>query len=137
MRGHFVKPENAGDRRQRAGRAQSRHAYTAPRAGGRLPPRAAEGAYATIHTGRPAKPACGRRSTPEKVLQAFNTWAFKREQPDNPPLMLQVIAEAVELGAAGAVRPVLGQGAALPARRAGHDVPRLSRLARTRACAGL
>ncbi len=31
----------------------------------------------------------------EKVLRAFNTWAFKREQPSDPQLMLRVIAEAV------------------------------------------
>jgi len=32
----------------------------------------------------------------EKVRQAFNTWAFKREQPDNPQLMLETIAQAIE-----------------------------------------
>jgi L-tyrosine isonitrile synthase len=31
----------------------------------------------------------------ENVLRAFNTWAFKREQPSDPQLMLQFIAEAV------------------------------------------
>jgi L-tyrosine isonitrile synthase len=35
---------------------------------------------------------------PEKVLQAFNTWAFKREQPDNPPLMLQTISRSIAQG---------------------------------------
>ena len=34
----------------------------------------------------------------DKVLRSFNTWAFKREQPDNPQLMLEIIAEAVERG---------------------------------------
>jgi hypothetical protein len=34
----------------------------------------------------------------EKVLQAFNTWAFKREQPDNPLLMLQTISRSIALG---------------------------------------
>jgi hypothetical protein len=31
----------------------------------------------------------------KKVVRAFNTWAFKREQPSNPQLMLQITAEAV------------------------------------------
>jgi hypothetical protein len=34
----------------------------------------------------------------EKVLRSFNTWAFKREQPSNPQLMLQIIADAITLG---------------------------------------
>jgi hypothetical protein len=32
---------------------------------------------------------------PEKVLQAFNTWAFKREQPSDPRLMLDIIADSI------------------------------------------
>src|SRR5277367_5091217 len=52
--------------------------------------------------------ACERRPAPEgmaggldasinaeKVLRAFNTWAFKREQPSNPQLMLRFTAEAI------------------------------------------
>jgi L-tyrosine isonitrile synthase len=31
---------------------------------------------------------------PEKVLQTFNTWAFKREQPDNSVAMLQSISKS-------------------------------------------
>lgn len=31
----------------------------------------------------------------EKVLRAFNTWAFKREQPSDAQLMLRVTAEAI------------------------------------------
>jgi hypothetical protein len=31
----------------------------------------------------------------EKVLRAFNTWSFKREQPSDPQLMLRFIADAV------------------------------------------
>jgi L-tyrosine isonitrile synthase len=34
----------------------------------------------------------------EKVMHAFNTWAFKREQPDNPPLMLQTVSHSIALG---------------------------------------
>jgi len=60
--------------------------------------RTAEGDVATIHTGRPAKAAA---VTPEKILQAFNTWAFKREQPDSVASLLQAISAAAEL-----VRPV-------------------------------
>jgi len=33
--------------------------------------------------------------SPENVLRAFNTWAFKREHPSDPQLILQVIAEAI------------------------------------------
>mgnify|MGYP001189143714 CR=1 FL=1 len=56
--------------------------------------RTAEGGVATIHTGRPAKAAA---VAPEKILQAFNTWAFKREQPDNVPSLLQAISGAAQL----------------------------------------
>jgi L-tyrosine isonitrile synthase len=31
----------------------------------------------------------------EKVLRSFNTWAFKREQPSDPQLMLRVTADAI------------------------------------------
>ena len=34
-----------------------------------------------------------------KVLRSFNTWAFKREQPADPHLMLQFISEAIALDA--------------------------------------
>jgi hypothetical protein len=57
--------------------------------------RTAEGGVATIHTGRPSKAA--RAVTPETVLQAFNTWAFKREQPDSVASLQEVIAEAVQV----------------------------------------
>ena len=60
--------------------------------------RPADGGYATIHTGRPAllrQPKTPSKTVaPEKILQAFNTWAFKREQPDGLPLMQQIVAEA-------------------------------------------
>jgi hypothetical protein len=36
-----------------------------------------------------------RPATPEQVLKSFNTRAFKREQPDNPALMLDVISRAI------------------------------------------
>jgi hypothetical protein len=35
--------------------------------------------------------------TPEAILKAFNTWAFKREQPDSVPAMLEAISGALEL----------------------------------------
>lgn len=35
-----------------------------------------------------------RAVTPEQILKSFNTRAFKRERPDNPELMLQLIAQA-------------------------------------------
>jgi L-tyrosine isonitrile synthase len=52
---------------------------------------------ATIHTGRPTKAPKQQGATPEKILQAFNTWSFKREQPDDVPTMLQVISAAMQL----------------------------------------
>lgn len=33
--------------------------------------------------------------SPENILRAFNTWAFKREHPSDPQLILRVIADAV------------------------------------------
>lgn len=38
-----------------------------------------------------------RKSTiaAEKILRSFNTWAFKREQPSNLPLMLELISAAI------------------------------------------
>src|SRR5450631_1336745 len=55
----------------------------------------------------PARPARKGRSvnpakevvTAETVLRSFNTWAFKREQPDDPELMLRMISESMALGA--------------------------------------
>jgi hypothetical protein len=44
----------------------------------------------------PARPK--GKVTAEKVLHAFNTWAFKREQPDDALMMLQVISRAMALG---------------------------------------
>jgi len=35
------------------------------------------------------------RASAEKILRAFNTWSFKREQPSDAALMLKVIADAV------------------------------------------
>jgi hypothetical protein len=53
----------------------------------------------------------------EKILRAFNTWAFKREQPSNAPLMLRTIADAVAAGRP--VRFVLYWGKG-PRRHAGE-----------------
>jgi hypothetical protein len=33
--------------------------------------------------------------TPEQVLKSFNTRAFKRQQPDNPQLMLEIVANSL------------------------------------------
>src|SRR5712671_310424 len=35
----------------------------------------------------------------EKVLQSFNTRAFKREQPSDPDLMREIISESMSAGA--------------------------------------
>jgi L-tyrosine isonitrile synthase len=62
--------------------------------------RSAEGGAATIHTGRPTNAALRPQAvvTPENILRAFNTWAFKREQPDNIPSLLAAISGASQLG---------------------------------------
>ena len=72
--------------------------HSSPTAGHGPFPRTADSNGATIHTGRPTKVV--RRpqaASPEKILQAFNTWSFKREQPDNVLSLLQVISTAVQL----------------------------------------
>jgi hypothetical protein len=55
---------------------------------------------AASHSGRPAKahrPGLPQppQLDPEKVLRAFNTWAFKREQPSDPKLLLETVARSV------------------------------------------
>jgi hypothetical protein len=60
--------------------------------------RSSDAGNVSIHTGRPVLVRQQPAVAPEKILQAFNTWAFKREQPDNAAVMLQVIAEATKLG---------------------------------------
>jgi hypothetical protein len=48
-----------------------------------------------------SKPSTSRQDrprfpiSPESVLKTFNTRAFKREQPDNPDLMLQIVARSI------------------------------------------
>jgi hypothetical protein len=37
----------------------------------------------------------GPQAVAEEVLHAFNTWHFKREQPADPHLMLQIISDAI------------------------------------------
>lgn len=46
--------------------------------------------------GAPARPSAERSA--DKVLRAFNTWSFKREQPEHPHLLMQVAATAVARG---------------------------------------
>ena len=46
----------------------------------------------------------------EKILQAFNTWSFKREQPDNLASLHQVIGHAVRLKEAVPFVLYLGKG---------------------------
>jgi hypothetical protein len=62
--------------------------------------------HAAAHASTPSRPRRGdapkkaapcRKSTPQEILRAFNSWSFKREQPGSPELMLQVIARAVAL----------------------------------------
>lgn len=73
----------------------------APAATGPFSRAAAEADTATIHTGRPTKAALRPQVvSAQKVLQAFNTWAFKREQPDSIPALLQVITAALQFGTA-------------------------------------
>src|SRR5712691_1054270 len=61
-----------------------------------ISPRRFEGNVAALNSGRAVarKPdAVSDKICPEQVMRAFNTWAFKREQPSDPQLMLRVIAE--------------------------------------------
>jgi hypothetical protein len=63
------------------------------------PYRHAESLSAAANTGRSLAARSLKRPapkvSPENILRAFNTWAFKREHPSDPQLILQVIAEAV------------------------------------------
>src|SRR5262249_46170291 len=47
------------------------------------------------HVNRPAQNRKIKQVGPEDVLRAFNTWAFKREQPSDPQLILQFVARAM------------------------------------------
>jgi hypothetical protein len=42
----------------------------------------------------------GQKPDPLTILRAFNTWAFKREQPSDPQLMLKTVSESIALGTA-------------------------------------
>ena len=43
----------------------------------------------------PPDPLQTERHCAEKVIQSFNTWAFKRTQPSDPQLMLRTVARAI------------------------------------------
>jgi hypothetical protein len=47
---------------------------------------------------REAKPSASANTLAEKVVAAFNTWAFKREQPSDLSAMTQAVAGAVGRG---------------------------------------
>lgn len=57
------------------------------------PPRRAHAPTTKGAPGAGTQPA----RTAEAVLRSFNTWAFKREQPSDPQLMLRFIVDAVAL----------------------------------------
>lgn len=40
------------------------------------------------------KPRAIEQNEPEQILRSFNTWAYKREQPSDPELLLQFVARA-------------------------------------------
>jgi hypothetical protein len=42
--------------------------------------------------------SASKQPDPASILASFNTWSFKREQPTDPQLMLQVITDAVARG---------------------------------------
>ena len=68
---------------------------------GHSPPLADAGSATHRAAKKPSHPSPPRhrgKVTAEKVLQTLNTWAFKREQPDNPLLMLQLIAHSMAVG---------------------------------------
>jgi hypothetical protein len=66
-----------------------------------LPVRRMEGTRPTAHNSsrssnnRSPEISSAKRIDPEQILRSFNTWAFKREQPSDPHLMLRIIADAV------------------------------------------
>jgi hypothetical protein len=47
---------------------------------------------------RRPKDSKGAKLDPDKIIQAFNTWAFKREQPHTPDLLRKVVVDAVAAG---------------------------------------
>src|SRR6266542_6152940 len=61
-----------------------------------LPIATSDSVRSTRH-GSPEIPTYGR-ADPSKVLRAFNTWAFKREQPADPHLLLQIVSDSIALG---------------------------------------
>ena len=54
--------------------------------------------HANLGTAAKIKAPEKAKTTAEKVLQSFNTWAFKREQPSDRSLILQIISESIALG---------------------------------------
>lgn len=64
----------------------------------------------------------------EKILRSFNTWAFKREQPSNLPLMLELISAAI--ARAEPVSFVLYWGKGPRCTTAEHDLVCLDYLAK-------
>jgi hypothetical protein len=53
-----------------------------------------------VPSARRSSPKNDHRADPLAVLRAFNTWAFKREQPSDPQLMLKIISDSIAIGAA-------------------------------------
>jgi L-tyrosine isonitrile synthase len=47
---------------------------------------------------RPKAGSSGRQVTADDVLNSFNTWAYKREQPSDPEKLHQVVAETLARG---------------------------------------
>jgi hypothetical protein len=48
------------------------------------------------HKQRPRRPPSNHEVSAEKVLQSFNTWGFKREQPSDRQSMLRLIERAIK-----------------------------------------
>jgi L-tyrosine isonitrile synthase len=48
---------------------------------------------------QPQEPPAHKHANPDRVMRSFNTWAFKRGQPDDPRLMLGFVTEAVSVEA--------------------------------------
>jgi L-tyrosine isonitrile synthase len=63
----------------------------------RKPSRVDDKAVANPREQHKSRAEIGRanQASADKILRAFNTWAFKREQPSDAQLMLRVIGEAV------------------------------------------
>src|SRR4051812_3909579 len=52
--------------------------------------------HSTVNESQPTKQQhCQNQVLADRIMKAFNTWSFKREQPSDPALLLQRINSAI------------------------------------------